>query len=500
MSKIVKKMKIMQPGGTLSDYVPIGAEAENINVDGESVEAKLGKKPYYYNTVADMKADTKLKAGDMVVTLGYYKANDGGGAEYKIVSGNYTDDGGSIHKLTNGLFAELINNDYIFPEYFGTKGDGETDDTINFKKALNYAIINNYNFIALKKYVINDTLLINSENLSIEINELINHAYVETLINIVNNYNTIKINNIITDINSQYAINLNGSYGHGCKQNKLYVKSIKNFNVAVLLLGQGNLGTIYNTLNIKYINCGIGILLKNLTKNDYVNSNYFYDIDINASDTCIKTENVEDGNDFDDNNFYNISLNNYQYGIYLNNAKGNNFYGIRNFEIPQNSTIVYCDSLSDGNRFNFANYCIINKLNILGNRNVFYNELRTTAGKLRAISSYYVSNNKFIVNENLALTNESPVQYGGYNQNYDFSNAIIYNPNMVILIGGNLGSTYTLKINEVVKELTQIYVKVDVSNNSKVNIVDENDNMIQQNITTSGLYLLKYDGSKWVLK
>ena len=77
MSKIVKKMKIMQPDGTLSDYVSIGAEAENINVDGESVETKLGKKPYYYDTVADMKVDTKLKAGDMVVTLGYYNINDG---------------------------------------------------------------------------------------------------------------------------------------------------------------------------------------------------------------------------------------------------------------------------------------------------------------------------------------------------------------------------------------------------------------------------------------
>lgn len=103
MSRIVKKMKIMQPGGTLSDYVPIGAEAENINVDGESVETKLDKKPYYYDTVADMKADMKLKAGDMVVTLGYYSANDGGGAEYKIISGTHTDDGGSYHELDNSL-------------------------------------------------------------------------------------------------------------------------------------------------------------------------------------------------------------------------------------------------------------------------------------------------------------------------------------------------------------------------------------------------------------
>ena len=62
---------------------------------GKELNDKLNKKPYYYNTVADMKADIKLKAGDMVVTLGYYKPNDGGAAEYRIIDGNYTDDGGS---------------------------------------------------------------------------------------------------------------------------------------------------------------------------------------------------------------------------------------------------------------------------------------------------------------------------------------------------------------------------------------------------------------------
>ena len=132
MSKIVKKMKIMQPGGTLSDYVPIGAEAENINVDGESVETKLGKKPYYYDTVADMKADTKLKAGDMAVTLGYYSVNDGGRAEYKIISSsnNY------YETLNNNLKAELIIKDYVVPEQFGAYGDGTHDDYNALQNAL----------------------------------------------------------------------------------------------------------------------------------------------------------------------------------------------------------------------------------------------------------------------------------------------------------------------------------------------------------------------------
>ena len=107
----IKKIKIKQQDGTMSDYYPIGADASNIdlNYNGSNVENTLKKKPYYYNCVADMKADDALKIGDMVITLGYYTANDGGGAEYKIVNGNYTDDGGSYHELENDLFAELIN-------------------------------------------------------------------------------------------------------------------------------------------------------------------------------------------------------------------------------------------------------------------------------------------------------------------------------------------------------------------------------------------------------
>ena len=57
MSKIVKKMKIMQPGGTLSDYVPIGAEAENIKTtDGESVQLKLNKTIYIDDIIDNLES------------------------------------------------------------------------------------------------------------------------------------------------------------------------------------------------------------------------------------------------------------------------------------------------------------------------------------------------------------------------------------------------------------------------------------------------------------
>ena len=136
MADLIKKIKIKKQDGTFTDYIPIGAEAQNISTsDGDSVQSKLNKKPYYYNNIADMKADTKLKVGDMAITLGYYEVNDNGGAEYKIVNGNYTNDDGRYHKLNNNLYAELIiRNNMVTAQQVGIKADATFDCTEKIKK------------------------------------------------------------------------------------------------------------------------------------------------------------------------------------------------------------------------------------------------------------------------------------------------------------------------------------------------------------------------------
>ena len=141
VSDLIKKIKIKKQDGTFTDYIPIGAEAQNVSTnDGESVQLKLNKKPYYYNNVAEMKADTKLKVGDMAVTLGYYEANDGGDGEYQIISGIHIDDGGIYHKLNNNLYAKLIiKNNTISSKQFGAIGDGIADDTSRIQKLFDYA-------------------------------------------------------------------------------------------------------------------------------------------------------------------------------------------------------------------------------------------------------------------------------------------------------------------------------------------------------------------------
>ena len=86
-----------------------------------------------YETVAAMKNDTELVVGNAVKTLGYYSANDGGGAEYYIVSSTNK----YAETLNNNLKAELIvKNDEINVLQVGAKGDDDFDNTTIFKNLI----------------------------------------------------------------------------------------------------------------------------------------------------------------------------------------------------------------------------------------------------------------------------------------------------------------------------------------------------------------------------
>lgn len=100
MSDRIKKIKVKKADGSMTDYIPIGVDAENVDFDNGykldnivgsinpnesgSIAAQLSKSIKYYDCVADMKADTTLNGG-AARTLGYYEPGDGGGAIYRIV-------------------------------------------------------------------------------------------------------------------------------------------------------------------------------------------------------------------------------------------------------------------------------------------------------------------------------------------------------------------------------------------------------------------------------
>lgn len=73
-----------------------------------------------YASLQELKADRS--AGGSVSTLGYYKANDGGGGQYYI-SSEGCEDGGSCVKLDNGLYAHLIYDRVYKLKQWGITGE-----------------------------------------------------------------------------------------------------------------------------------------------------------------------------------------------------------------------------------------------------------------------------------------------------------------------------------------------------------------------------------------
>lgn len=285
MSDLIKKIKIKKQDGTFSDYIPIGADAINVKVaDGESAETKLNKKPYYYNTVADMKADTKLKAGDMAITLGYYEINDGGAAKYNIIS----DSGYSnlyYEELNNGLLAALLLVDCINIEQLGAI---ENTDITNI-------IINNCNLfkkiILNKDYKITDRININSEliidgtnhTIYLETNSLVfsNTGYL-TIMNVTfNGQNTYFpssiISNseelIITNCNFNNFQNLNTTNRKSLILNSKKIIAINNTFNNIICLGNNNIDDDYGILRCLHSVSEIDNVL-----DIYIENNHFSNI------------------------------------------------------------------------------------------------------------------------------------------------------------------------------------------------------------------------------
>jgi hypothetical protein len=127
-------------------------ESSAVIARAEAVIALSGAERVY-ETVADMVADTAIIEGDMLRTLGYFAAHDGGGAQYTAVTTTVfatTPDGLVSHSIGTGLVAQLTPGREMKAEYAGVvlSGGVAVARGDRFNAAFWYAADNGLDFSA----------------------------------------------------------------------------------------------------------------------------------------------------------------------------------------------------------------------------------------------------------------------------------------------------------------------------------------------------------------
>lgn len=313
------------------------------NAHASKFEAMHGQLVNVYNNVAEMKQSTRLKAGMAAKTLGYYSANDGGGAYYTIreKADGDVDNGGSIHELANGLVAELIvENGTVNVKQFGAKGDGVHDDTQAIQTAIDYArsvfLINKTCAVVgmpAGTYKVTATITVPRYVSIKSLGSVVIHAY-------TNNSAAIQVTNkqngdinIANDMREYYG-KLNRLRGTWIDGDNGGIHIIGKINTAIgLEIGSSNnpdnvLANVAggSIKNLGVTKCDIGIKFN--VYNDYLNS--FYNCHIEENNTNIQFGNGVDGasNSGENISFYFCNISAARIGIKFDIAGfDTNFFG-----------------------------------------------------------------------------------------------------------------------------------------------------------------------------
>lgn len=235
-----------------------------------------------YNSVDEMKADSKIREGSYVKTRGYYNPNDGGNGDYIIRTKTNDDveDNGSIHFTQNNLVAELIINEGLNVLQFGLKADGVYDNTDLFINVVKKGITDKID-IYFPSGIYNG-------NFEIDLTELYNSVptYAQSKINI--NIKGDGRSSVLTS-NSESILALRGcatdENGNQTTQRTLKWLTISNLKIDGLSRENDNIGIELNTCqninlyDIEIFNCrqalvGYGAMDISVSLCDFMDSGY----------------------------------------------------------------------------------------------------------------------------------------------------------------------------------------------------------------------------------
>lgn len=328
------------------------------------LSAKQGKilnegKVQVFDTVADMKADTSLKEGMAVQTLGYYEANDGGQGKYIIVNDDtLVDDGGLIHVLTNGLRAKLIiENNTINVKQFGIV-DNTTDVGTIINKITNDLSCKAY--IPEGEYLVTTTINPSgSKTLIIDGN--LNYTGNDSCIKIDTNRNYIQTKNITATNGIPVLLENSDETGTRCSNNMLYFNgTLSSTNNHAMYLHAIARGIAYNEIHFYTLAAAsdkYALYIKTESTGSYakyVNENTFYGGRCSSGLYGIYIDTGTNGTAGECNHlkFYNVVLEGITNGIYINNARWNYFNEPRIAEINSPNKTITIAGGADGNIFN----------------------------------------------------------------------------------------------------------------------------------------------------
>ena len=97
------------------------------------LNSEVDSKISCFENINDMKTSNILEVNSVCKTLGYYNANDGGGATYRITNNTALENGFSF-SVGNGLTAELLYTDEINIKQLGARDYDERGNKVDIKE------------------------------------------------------------------------------------------------------------------------------------------------------------------------------------------------------------------------------------------------------------------------------------------------------------------------------------------------------------------------------